>query len=716
MSIILENKHYVLKINEGGYAESLIHKASGEECLDTGAKTPMFSLTEPRPFNNELKLAHPNKRTTFYSNRVRYEGGKLVVGFNLIKFEANIGVTVKDDYIAFELLGYNIKFEDFGHLRISPPPVEAFRILALPVKDRKNFGEWLNIMSDEKVCVNVLSTSPYAIIDSEKREGYRILTADAVKSVKLEGTSAALIVSSPDEILDCIDSMECDFGLPHGAKNRRGDLIDASIFWTQEINPENADELISYAKAGGFKLILIYYNAFTKKVRLYDWCGDYDYDETYPNGDEDLKLVIDKIHAAGMHAGLHVLHTHIGKNTSYITPVCDRRINLTRNFTLAKPLTEDDTTVYVEENPTGTVMHPDVRVLRFDGELIYYDSYTTEWPYKFEGCRRGYWDTTVTPHALGTIGGILDISEYGAVSAYLNQNSSLQDEIADKVKHIYDLGFEFMYFDGSEGVQPPYEFHVSNAQYRVYKKLGVEPFLCEGAAKSHFSWHMLAGGNAFDIFSDEEFKAKIVEHPFEETERMAHDLTRVNFGWWAYRTTTQPDLTEYGIKLATSKNCPATYQMWIDALRECPRGADVLEVMRRWEDVREKKLLTPEDKLALQDTEKEHIMLINESGEYELCEYTQLHSAAGGDKNVRAFTLERLGKSYAVIWHTTGEGRLWLPLSAEDVKYEDELGGDAIVPETRDGGIIIPISKRRYISTTISPENLKSALEKAHIM
>ena len=716
MSIILENKHYVLKINEGGYAESLIHKASGEECLDTGAKTPMFSLTEPRLFNNELKLAHPHKRTTFLSNRIRYEDGKLVVGFNLIKFEANIGVTVKDDYIAFELLGYNISFEDFGYLRISPPPVESFRLLALPIKERKNFGEWLNVMSDERVCVNVLSTSPYAIVDSEKRENYRILTADALKSVKLEGTSAALIVSSPEEILDCIDSMECDFGLPRGAKNRRGDLIDASIFWTQEINPENADELIAYAKAGGFKLMLIYYNSFTKKVRLYDWCGDYDYDETYPRGDEDLKLVLDKIHAAGMHAGLHVLHTHIGKNTSYITPVCDRRINLSRHFTLAQPLSAEDTTVYVEENPTGTVMHPDVRVLRFNGELIYYDSYTTEWPYKFEGCKRGFWDTTVRAHELGTVGGLLDMSEYGGVSAYLSQNSSLQDEIADKIKRIYDLGFEFMYFDGSEGVQPPYAFHVANAQYRVYKKLEKEPIFCEGAAKAHFSWHMLAGGNAFDIFSDEAFKTKIVEHPFEETERMAHDLTRVNFGWWAYRTTTQPDLTEYGMKLASSKNCPATYQMWIEALRECPRTQDVLEVMRRWEDVREKRLLTPEQKIALQDTEKEHILLINEQGEYELCEYKKLDTAAGGDTNVRAFTFKRLGKSYAVIWHTTGDGKLYLPLAPDAFKYEDELGGEIIAANDIDGGSVIPLSKRRYISTELSMDALVVALSAAKLI
>ena len=40
--------------------KSLIHKASGEECLDQTERMSMFSLTEPRPYNNEIKLADAN--------------------------------------------------------------------------------------------------------------------------------------------------------------------------------------------------------------------------------------------------------------------------------------------------------------------------------------------------------------------------------------------------------------------------------------------------------------------------------------------------------------------------------------------------------------------------------------------------------------------------------------------------------------------------------
>ena len=79
--IILENKHFRLTIGGDCCAKSLVHKASGQECLDTSEDIPLFSVTQPRPYNNEIKLAYPNKRTTFQANRVRMEGDRLIVGF-----------------------------------------------------------------------------------------------------------------------------------------------------------------------------------------------------------------------------------------------------------------------------------------------------------------------------------------------------------------------------------------------------------------------------------------------------------------------------------------------------------------------------------------------------------------------------------------------------------------------------------------------------------
>ena len=183
--IILENEEFILKLGADAVAKSLVCKKTGVECLMPGEETALFSLTEERPFNNEIKLAHPNKRTTFQANRVRREGDKLIVGFELVTFEAVIGIKIAPKYIAFELIDFLINPEDFGGLAMTPPPVYEFRMIQLAVKNRRNFGEWLNVAWDEEAAVNVLSTSPWPRIDAEKRNGYRIMYAESLRDVKL---------------------------------------------------------------------------------------------------------------------------------------------------------------------------------------------------------------------------------------------------------------------------------------------------------------------------------------------------------------------------------------------------------------------------------------------------------------------------------------------------------------------------------------------------
>ncbi len=713
--IIIENEQMRLVVDENCISKSLIHKPTGEECLVTDQEIAFFSVTQERPYNNEVKLAHPNKRTVYQADRVRREGNKLIIGFEVIPYEAIIEIKEEPMYISFRLDSFIYDPTDYP-LRMTPPPVKELRLLQLPVRNRENFGEWLNVSWDEKVAINVLATSPYAFIDSERRKDYRIMYADAVKDVKLKGVEAALIVSSSDKLLDGIAVLEEDYNLPLGVKSRRDDMINASAYWTSTINPGNVDEHIKYAQMGGFRCMLIYYTSMFKESG-YILNGNYDYREEYPNGKDDLRNVLDKIKAAGIIPGLHFLHTHIGLKSRYVTPVADHRLNLTRHFTLAKALGCDDTVVYVEQNPEGTVMDERCRILKFGGELISYEDYTTEYPYCFTGCKRGAHETNVVNHPVGLIGGILDVSEFGGISVYLDQNSNIQDEIADKIADVYNTGFRYVYFDGSEGTNSPFEFHVPNAQYRVLKKLEPAPLYTEGAAKSHFSWHFLSGGNAFDIFQPEIFKEKIREFPAEEAPRMRQDFTRLNFGWWGYwALRTQPDMFEYGTSRAAAWDCPVTVMEKLNDFRAHPRTDDILEVMRRWEDVRANKWLTEDQKLELRNLEQEHILLINENGDYELVPYDQIIGVAGGSKEILAFTFERNGKSYVVYWHATSSGNLKLSLVAQNVTIQKELGGDLVSFLTEEDGITIPVDKRFYLESDLPKEKLIDAFVNATLI
>ena len=111
--IIIENSYFKLVIDEKCCARSLICKETGIECLDTDVSVPFFSLTEERPFNNEIKLAYMNKRTVFEANSVEQDGDILKVGFDLLLFTANVRVTVRDDHVSFELDSFNADIKDF---------------------------------------------------------------------------------------------------------------------------------------------------------------------------------------------------------------------------------------------------------------------------------------------------------------------------------------------------------------------------------------------------------------------------------------------------------------------------------------------------------------------------------------------------------------------------------------------------------------------------
>lgn len=722
--VVIENEQTQLVIGSNAIAKSLIYKATNEECLLAGDSLAIFSVTQERPYHNEIKLAHPNKRMTFNANSIRRDGNKLIVGFELVPYDAIIRIEETPNYIGFTFEGFCVHPNVYpSYLKITPPPATEICFLQLPIGNRKNFGEWLNVSWDDSIAVNILGTDPFARIDADQRNGYRILRADAVKGVKLREVGAALIVSATKDLLDKIAKVEEDFDLPRGVESRRNLPTQLSYYWSGNVNPKNIDEHLKYAKMGGFRNLMIYYTAFLTGSG-YRNLGDYDFNRAlYPKGKEDLKEMLSKIEAAGLIPGLHVLHSHIGRDSRYVAPIPDHRLGVLRHFTLARPLGLYDTEVYVAQNPIESTMAEGTRVLKIGTELLSYEDYTTTAPYKFTGCKRGIDNTTVNGQPTGYTFGLLDVSEFGATSVYINQETDLQDEVAEKIAEIYNTGFKSVYFDGSEGVNYPFWHHVAAAQYKVYQRLTPEPLFAEGAAKTHFSWHMLSGGNAFDVFPPETLKEETRKWPAEEAPRMQADFTRINFGWLGYVVPTentigtQPDMLEFITSRAAAWDCPVSIQTNLESFGAHPRTADNLEVLRRWEEVRVQRWLTDTQKKLLQDLEQEHILLLNEENEFELQPYQQIEGVANGSNAVRAFVFERNGAVYVVYWHIAGSGHLKLALDATKIELSEKLGQAKAVVAEEDGVVVIPVSNRRYLkATNMTKQQLIHAFDEAKIL
>jgi len=715
--VTVENARMRLTVGDDAVVRSLVLKETGEELLSADEPMPLCTVTQERFFNNEIKLAYPCRETTCRANRIRREGDRLFVGFELVGYEAEIAVREAPDFVGFEIKGFHVGRSD---RRLGPqfatdldmdwPPVRRMRFLQLPVKQRANFGGWLTVSSDGTAAVAVMAAEPFTVAGAEARRDFRIFSADADVALKLEGARAALVACPSGRFLDAVSSFEAAYDLPNGVESRRSDAFNASVYWTDDVNLANVDRHLALARQGGFRMMLIYHTAICDHPGDYLTIGSYAYRREYPKGDEDVRALLARIHSAGLRAGFHVLHPFVGMESSYVRPVADPRLNLKRHFTLSHPLDLSSADLVVEENPSGSPRQNEkCRLLAFGGEIFSYESYTTERPYRFKGVRRGAKGTTAVEHPRGQIGGVLDVCEFGGTALYVDQNSSLQDELAAKIARIYNLGFDFFCMDGCEGVNPPYAVHVANAQYRVWKLLDPKPLFTEGAAKAHFAWHHLSGANAFDVFPPEEFKRMIVKWPQHEAAMLAQDFSRVSFGWWGFwlpgetlkdgRGTvgTQPDQWEFGTSRAAAWDSPTTIQFNPDKVARHPRARDLMEVMRRWEDVRTRKWLTPEQKEALKSPTRQHHLYVNEKGEYELHEIEML--VPEETSGLRAFVFERNGKRVIAYWHTSGEDDLTLPLGdngaavtlhAGDMKYLETSLSRGAVKAAFAGGSLKP--------------------------
>jgi len=106
-------------------------------------------------------------------------------------------------------------------------------------------------------------------------------------------------------------------------------------------------------------------------------------------------------------------------------------------------------------------------------------------------------------------------------------------------------------------------------------------------------------------------------------------------------------------------------------------------------------------------------MLIDEEGKYELAAYDRIDGVAGGSDKVTAYVFERKGKSYVVCWHNESEGYLTLPLSAEQITYEEEIGGEKAECIDLGNSVKLAVAGRRYISSNLTKNEMIALLQNA---
>jgi hypothetical protein len=365
------------------------------------------------------------------------------------------------------------------------------------------------------------------------------------------------------------------------------------LFNFDGITEENVDEWIALARSLGMTQIDFHGGSSFR-------FGDFRLNPTrYPQGRASMRAVIDKLHAAGIAAGLHTYAFFIAKDCPWVTPVPDPRLASDATFTLTEPLTAETDTMTVGESTrnvsaiTGFFVRNSV-TLRIDNELITYTGVRTEPPFGFIGCRRGANGTQAAAHAPGAK--VHHLKECFGLFVP-DPDTTLFTEVAAATADTFnDCGFDMIYFDALDGEDilggAQWAWHYgSRFAYEVWQRLK-KPALMEMSTFHHHLWCVRSRLCAWD--HPTRSHKRFIDLHNADNENSRRMFLPGELGWWALKSWTGPqgeptfaDDIEYLMTKSLATNTGLAL-MGIDptTAKTVPALPRLAAIIKRYEDLR----------------------------------------------------------------------------------------------------------------------------------
>nr|MBQ4318003.1 hypothetical protein [Clostridia bacterium] len=285
-----------------------------------------------------------------------------------------------------------------------------------------------------------------------------VLLSEAFTHIALPGVKSA-VVGAPEPVLNSI-MREVVNAIPDGEMPKAAysgpfatDCPYAANTYTimSQVTLDNVDINIEKCKKFGISQISMHQGGMYTQ-------GDFSVPTTYyPNGADDFKAVIKKLHDNGIQVLLHsytffVEHVKRQKGNKYITPKPHKDLGVCARFTLGGDMTADSDIIPTVEDVTGvsTIFgyhYPPSDLIWIDDEIIRFAGVSED---GFTQIERGALGTTISEHKAG--------AEVKQLNSYFNyiapeKGSELFYEIARNTAEFYnEFDFDGYYLDAIDGV------------------------------------------------------------------------------------------------------------------------------------------------------------------------------------------------------------------------------------------------------------------------
>jgi hypothetical protein len=503
-AISYETQAVRLTVSRGGEVLGLVDRRSGVDYADHAGPIPLAVMRSETG-------ACPATAAETHGDRLRLAFGP--------GRTAELRIEVKPLWFTLQVVGVS-----------SRDSIKSLDLIDLPLTLKAEGTEPL------AACVLALNlqTNVVTIPQASRR-----LQATCYSRFCMPGAKAAVIVCPPPQLREVMKQvvLGCD-ELPHSpmggpwaldAPANRGSYI---IDCTGKTGEGQIDAWIDLLRTIGINQLDIHCGACLR-------FGDYTPNpEVHPRGLASVRAMNDKLHKAGMLAGLHTYAFFIAKDSPFVTPVPDRGLAADTTYTLAQPLTADATDVTIVESTANasTVTGFQIRnsvTLRVDDELITYKGVRKEPPFGFLECQRGAHGTRRAAHATGAVAKHLKEC-FGLFVP--DPESALFTEVVARTARAYNEGgFDMIYLDALDGsdILGGHEaawYYGSKFVFDLARRL-TRPALFEMSTFHHHLWIVRSRMGAWD--APARGARSFIEIHRRANEECARCFLPAHLGWWA---------------------------------------------------------------------------------------------------------------------------------------------------------------------------------------
>ncbi len=553
-------------INSNGLNTGLHEKHTGKNWISG----------KPSPFANVTKSGKTHPVTG-----LRRDGDSLIAKFGETGITARYRILAHKTHITIELT--SLKNAQPDNITLC-----TLQTTALPHTGAIIAAKWND---DITICLMALSDR----VNSQVK-GSCTLSSTVYSEFGMAGEKVALIAVPTSEFLDVVQEVEKTYHLPSPTIDGQWAKISPDVdtnYLFIDLSEKTAEQVIAYAKLGGFKYVLIPLSSWASSRGSYPINRD-----NFPKGEESLKTTIDKFHAAGLKVGMHMLTSLVSKNDPLVRPIPDPRLLKDASTTLAHDIDAGETSFDAEDpthsfsaNQDHVAGHLKPRIdIQIDEEIIScYVPGKSDSPFFLE-CRRGACGTLKKSHKAGASIHRL-VQRYGSYMADLKK--TLKDQIADRIAEVVNqCGFDMIYFDGGElnRANGPRWYYIGQQQTAIWKRLKRD-VLFQGSGITHWLWHVIARETCDDHVAIA-VKAYMDYHKLKNLQHYKENFMPAELGWCGllaggpdHPATTVEDIEHYGARMI-AYDAPISIQTSLKNLKNNPQTLKILERLKIIDELR----------------------------------------------------------------------------------------------------------------------------------